>query len=478
MREKISKALDYISDRHIAEAAEAKKQRRPYWIGAVAAALALVILVGVISQPATVQAQGLVVAPEYPEMAPYPDESSYINANGEMDEEFYSVYSAWRENQQTQYDQPEGYADSLSSYFLAGIPAFLAGDEGENTVCSPLNIYMALAMLAQTAGGESRRQILDLLDAKSLDALRTQAGYVWNAHYSADGGTALVLANSLWLDDGLEFRQDTVNTLADSYCASVYQGDLGSSEMNAALQSWLNEQTGGLLKKQVKNVELAPETVLALASTIYYRVKWDYEFNKSRSTEGIFHAAGGDRTVNYMNKTLSYGPYYWGEDFAAAYLDLADGGRMWLILPDEGESPADVLESGGALEMILNTDEVYENQKAVQVNLSLPKFDISGDMKLNEKLESLGITDVFSPDTADFSPMLSEDGVWLQNAQHAARVAIDEEGITAAAYTVMSYAMAAEPPANEVDFVLDRPFVFVITSRDNLPLFAGVVNEP
>jgi hypothetical protein len=30
----------------------------------------------------------------------------------------------------------------------------------------------------------------------------------------------------------------------------------------------------------------------------------------------------------------------------------------------------------------------------------------------------------------------------------------------------------------EIDFVLDRPFIFAITGEDHLPLFAGVVAEP
>jgi len=29
-----------------------------------------------------------------------------------------------------------------------------------------------------------------------------------------------------------------------------------------------------------------------------------------------------------------------------------------------------------------------------------------------------------------------------------------------------------------MDFVLDRPFLFFITSRDDLPLFAGIVHTP
>ena len=70
------------------------------------------------------------------------------------------------------------------------------------------------------------------------------------------------------------------------------------------------------------------------------------------------------------------------------------------------------------------------------------------------------------------------DGIFLDKAQHAARVTIDEEGCTAAAYTVMMAAGTAMPPDEEVDFILDRPFLFVLSSLDGLPLFAGVVNDP
>ena len=80
---------------------------------------------------------------------------------------------------------------------------------------------------------------------------------------------------------------------------------------------------------------------------------------------------------------------------------------------------------------------------------------------------------------ADFSPMTSEVAeIFLSKADHAARVAIDEEGVTAAAYTVMMMAGAAAPPEEEMDFVLDRPFLFAITGYDGLPLFVGVVNQP
>ena len=221
-----------------------------------------------------------------------------------------------------------------------------------------------------------------------------------------------------------------------------------------------------------------PATVFALASTIYYRAKWTNEFWEEANTQDVFHGTAGDVTATYMNTSLTYVPYYWGEDFGAVSLGLEDGSKMWLVLPDEGLTPENILASGHALDLILGNPYESENQKSLRVNLSLPKFDIVADRKLNDALKTLGITDVFDPESAEFSLIQTEDSCWLDSVDHAARVAIDEEGVTAAAYTVMMAAGAAMPPEDEIDFILDRPFLFVITSRDNLPLFAGVVNQP
>ena len=63
-------------------------------------------------------------------------------------------------------------------------------------------------------------------------------------------------------------------------------------------------------------------------------------------------------------------------------------------------------------------------------------------------------------------------------AKHAARISADEDGCIATAFTAMAMAGGAMPPSDEVDFTLDRPFLFVITGADGNLLFAGVVERP
>lgn len=420
MNDKLNDALNGISDRHIEEAAGAKKRGRPYWIGAVAAVLALAVLVGILwnpkgalptvlgtepadvgtpvspQSPSLLKLANMVAAAEYPEMAPMPEWSDY-----EDYEDYDAAYELWQQDQKTQYGQPDGYADSLADYFQKSIAAFLTGQENE--ACSPVNVYMALAMLAECTDGVSRQQILDLLGADSIESLRTQAGLLWNAHYSADGQTTLTLSNSLWLDEGYDFHEALTDLMADSYYASAFHGDLGTDEMNRQLQTWLDSQTGGLLTEQAGNVEMSPATVFALASTVYFSAGWSEEFSESATSDEVFHCADKELVTPFMHNSFT-GTYYRGENFGAVYLDMTGNNRMWLILPDEGVSVAQVLESGDYLEMTLDPGS-WDDRQRCKIHLSLPKFDVTSQSDLCGSLAEMGITDIFDPTVSDFSPM-------------------------------------------------------------------------
>ena len=498
MNEKLHEALNEISDKHLEESVRPRR-RYGFWLSAVAAVLALVIALSVLpgrpTAPTDSQAEvpadtnvsttnptfttvspyysKLVAAPQYPSLVPYPDENNFTGGSWE---EYDALFKEWRENHWAQYDQPDGYADSLTSFFADSIRLILS--DPRNTVYSPLNVYMALAMLAESTDGNSRQQILDLLGAESIEALRTQADHVWNAHYAADGRSDLLLANALWLDSAYTRQPQAASRLAELYYTSVFQGDLGTEEMNEALRQWLNENTGGMLYDQVQNVTMDPQTVFALSSTVFFSADWEAKFSKSKTEDGIFHAPGGDRTVSFMKmSSFCELTYYWGSNFGAVLMDLTGGHHMWLILPDEGVTLEQVLAGDEYLQLTLDPGNWKNKAAGATVHLRLPKFDVSSDRDLIQNMQSLGITDVFNPSVADFSPLVTAPNLAVSAFRHAARVAIDEDGVVGAAYTVI-FTSGCMPPDGEVHFTLDRPFLFVVTSQDHLPIFTGTVIEP
>lgn len=464
----------------VAGARKAAKPRRKWWYGAVAATLAIAMVGGLALRPGggLVSSAYAIAEAHYPEMAPYPNEEDYIRSNGEIKDSIYDAYDAWQESIRAQWREL-GDISPLETFFARSSRTFLTGAGTENRVYSPLNVYMALAILSELTDGESREQILELLGCGDIETLQRQASDVWNANYRNDGVTTCVMANSLWLGENVSFVQRAMDTLADTYYASSYRGDMGSKEFNKALQDWINQQTGGLLKEYADQIELDGNTILALASTLYFKDKWRSEFMERFTQADIFHSPMGDVECRFMHQGGS-DSYYWGGKFAAVSKRFEGAGNMWFLLPDEGVTPEELLGDEEAMEFLFTAKRnQWDNQKYLIVNKAIPKFDVSSQVELPEGLQALGVTDVFDPGRADFSPSTgSVDGSWLSRVTHAARVSIDEEGCEAAAFTIIVRAGAAMPPEEEVDFVLDRPFLFCVTGESGLPLFVGIVNQP
>lgn len=411
-----------------------------------------------------------VYAAEYPEMVPYPE----IEDGFKYDR---TAYEAWQESRSELREGESTYKDGVWDFAEESMQEFLSDAQGKNRVYSPLNVYMALAMLAEVTDGESRTQLLELLRADTIENLRTKANTLWRKNYCDDGRRTCTLGSSLWLSNSADYVQATIEELQNTYYASAFTGQMGSAEMNAALQSWLNDQTGGLLEEQAAGVTLDPTTILALATTVYFQAKWKDTFNENKTEEGIFHTTDGDVTCDFM-KRGGTDTYYCGDKFSAVNMRFESGGSMMIVLPDEGVDVEALLTDESVMKFLYSPHE-WENKKTLIVNKSIPKFDVVSDVSLVEGLKALGIKDVFDGTVSDFSPLTTEmEGIFVSDAKHAARVKIDEEGCEAAAYTVLLTVGMALPPEEEVDFIADRPFLFAITGEDSLPLFVGIVNQP
>ena len=411
-------------------------------------------------------------------MAPYPDEMSFAGADGLFDSDgFDAAWTAWNEGVQARRDAAQSYPGKLDAYLKKTTETFLTPKEaGKNAVCSPVNIWLALAMVAETADGQTRAELLDLLGVSSIEDCRELANKLWTANYIDDGAATSKLAASLWMNQDVPFKEQTVQTLADDYFASTFRGGMTDPAYSAAFKSWLNDNTGGLLQDAVENLpDFDPQTIMALATTVYFSGKWSDQFQDANTYTETFHGAVSDKDADFMHRS-STGQYFYSEHFAAVSLPFEDAGSMWLLLPDEGVTPADLLKSGEAMDFVLSGGAKGAESTFLKIDMAVPKFDVEADMDLAEKLTALGAGSMFT-NKADFSNLTDMDGVFIGSATHDARVKVDEEGCEAAAFTAMMECGTAMPPDERVEFKLDRPFLFALMGIDGLPLFYGVVNQ-
>ena len=404
------------------------------------------------------------VYPVYPEEPRYED---YFNDNGEGDwDAYFAAQEAYREELR-QMGKGENVDDGAVLDFAGRTAAEIFAGQ-ENTVYSPISLYAALGMLTELTDGETKRQVMALLDAADTETLRQQINRLWMSVYQ-DGDAVCRLANAAFLRENADVKQTAADTLAEWYFASSYRVPMGTEEADAAIASWLNQQTGGLLSEETGNIRTDGNDLLRLYNTIYYKSGWQDAFKSSQTKQDTFTAANGAKQkTEFMHRTES-GSYRKGDGYTAAPRSL-NYGRMVFVLPDEGVTPESLLQRQGLL------TELTGDYNAAELVWSVPKFDVKSSTELNGVLQALGVTDAFDMTEADFTP-LTDNGAFLSSAMQAARVKIDEEGVEAAAYTELvcaDSAMMEVPPTVEMD--LDRPFLFVIFDYNNIPLFVGTVN--
>ena len=390
-----------------------------------------------------------------------------------LDYQMSEEYSAWWAEQRKAVEASAAFKPELYEWYAKALPILLR-NQGENVVCSPLNIYLALSMLTELTHNNSRRELLYALNAEELSQLRERCAALYAANEQDTPILRCLLANSLWLRNDVAYRDDALSDLRKYHHAEAFSGQMGSERFDRELREWTNAATKDLLRSYADTMHLEQETLLALVSTLYFKAAWAEPFITSETTDEVFHGAVSEVPCHMMHRS-SPSEYCWGDHFCAVSLGFSEGGAMTFFLPDEGVDPAEILSDREAFSL-LSAPHAFANSRYMIVNMSIPRFDVSSKTNLNQAMEELGIREVFQPNAADFSPLTAAEGIFLSNADHAATVSIDEEGLTGAAYTEMMLCGSAAPPNESVDFLLDRPFVFVVTARDSSILFAGIVN--
>lgn len=384
----------------------------------------------------------------------------------------------------TYYSEPTAVAPAVDLPDVAGYDHFTSVlsaavlDGTGNKNLSPVSVYIALSMAAEGARGETQRELLALLGAKNAEEMRTTAEELLSSLEVRGETGEISLADSIWLgeqDSTVSFREAYLELLRTSYGAEARSVPFGDPAAGEEIAAWIREKTREKINISEDAMRFDADTLAVLINTVFLKDGWREPFNEDRTEQGIFFGLNGkEGTADYMRRTDLNGTIVRGEEFLRYALPLRDVGRMVFVLPDEGVSLESLLGSPESMEKLLHSGE---NKKA-DVDLMVPKFGFQDRTDLEEILQSLGFQTCFTG-MADFSGM-TDTPVYISRVLQESRIDVDENGVAAAAYTLVAMAKGAAIPAEreKVDFHLDRPFLYAIESRDGTVLFLGAVTEP
>lgn len=354
--------------------------------------------------------------------------------------------------------------------------------DGTNLIFSPTSVSIALAMLYNGAANATATQMvtalhftlpLDRLDA-AFDAL--DLALTTPPADAGAGAFQLSVANSTWTQKGFPILPTYLNNLAVSFGSGVDQIDfVGAPETaRAAINSWVSGETQGQIPDLFGPGTITSATRLVLADAVYFHGDWTEPF-AANSPNSTFHALAGDVMVPMMQPNDRNNAVLWsGSGWSAASLGYQGGTTaMILVVPDAGTF--DAFQQGLTADQLTT---ILAGTGASPGAVTMPRFKFSVGESLIPMLQALGMTDAFTPGTADFSGIDGATDLSVDEVIHQADIAVDEQGTTAAAATGVGVRTASVfvPPQQ---LTVDRPFLtFIVHQPTGAILFAGWVVDP
>jgi serpin B len=376
--------------------------------------------------------------------------------------------------------------------FALDLYGVLRSNDSGNLIVSPYSISQALAMTYAGANGETAAQMADTLH------IPLEQGAVPGAFQTLNGdlttrGTAgadsdrgypprsLQIANGLWGEQSFPFSTSFSNQLAESYGAGLQSADFQNDPegVRDEINQWVADHTGDKIQDIVPEGAITPDSRLVLANAVYFYGGWLLTFDESNTADGDFTLDDGSMaTVPFMHQQDHFG-YAQGDGFQVIELPYAGSQFAFtVILPDAGQ--LDTVEQSLTPDSLATALGQIGSRELI---LAMPKFEFDYSASLADALKTLGMTDAFDANVADFSGMLDASApspLVIGDVLHKAFIAVDENGTEAAAATAVLMAAGAAPPTEpplEVD--IDRPFIFLIRDTETgTILFMGRVMDP
>ncbi|XP_068175812.1 antithrombin-III [Antennarius striatus] len=363
----------------------------------------------------------------------------------------------------------------------------LSKDPTSNIFMSPISVSTAFAMTKLGACNRTLEQIMKVFQFDTIKEKTSDQVHFFFAKLNCrlyrkkDETTELISANRLFGDKSLNFNETYQNISEMVYGAKLLPLNFKENPEKArvTINKWISNKTENLIQDTLPEGAVTSNTVLVLVNTIYFKGQWKNKFDKANVYAADFHISEGVTcSVNMMYQETRF-RYKNFPDDNVQLLEMpyrGDDITMVIVLPSRGTSLSKVEES---LDLKKLTNWMGQMTETT-VSIYIPRFRVEDSFSLKEKLMAMGLTDLFSSETASLPGMLDgdSDGLHISDAYHKAFLEVNEEGSEAAASTAVVVVGRSMNFDREV-FQANRPFLlFIREPTINALLFTARVANP
>ena len=346
-------------------------------------------------------------------------------------------------------------------------------DESDNIIISPLSISEALSMTLNGANGATRDSMLAALRMNGLTPEIINSSYknLSASLLNVDKRVLISVANSVWTEKNFVVKKPFTDILTQSYDAESKSFDITDPQAPGMVNNWIESKTNGLIKNMLDGLD--PNTVMLLINAIYFKGKWNSQFDKENTVKESFYKPGGVTSQVPMMKQTSDYKIFNGEGFTIAELPYGQGNFvMDVILPTGNNRIKDIIPLINDNSLNRWLDHLGERK----TELTFPKFKYGYKKELASILSDMGMGIAFSS-AANFSN-IADIALQISFVLHQAFIETNEEGTEAAAATIVGIVTTAEPIGPFV-LKIDHSFLYIIReTTTNSILFMGRVADP
>jgi serpin B len=350
----------------------------------------------------------------------------------------------------------------------------LQQDGDKNVFVSPTSVAIALSLLYNGAAGQTQQQMAEVLELQGMSLAEINPSYqALQEILTNQSEVELSIANSIWLREGFALQPQFLDNNQRYYRAKVTELDFNQPQAKTIINNWVDQATKGKIKEIIDSI--SREDSLFLINAIYFKGTWRIQFDKNLTQEQIFYLENGKNIKHPLMSQNGQYLYYENEHFQGINLPYGKENNltMYVFLPKEDSNLTEFINNLTTENWQKWSSEFRQKEGFI----SLPKFKLEYEIKLNETLQAIGMTDIFSRQ-ANFKNMTPAQ-VYVDEVKHKTFVEVNEEGTEAAAVTSTGIRAISLPIDEPFRMIVNRPFFYAI--RDNqtgIILFMGTILNP
>ena len=275
----------------------------------------------------------------------------------------------------------KAYESNLENFEIKIFKEISKLNIGKNIVISPLSIYHILSLVANGAKDTTLKELLFTLNNKNQQEMNKVNKSIFT--------TITKYTNEIEFANAIFTKINPENNFIK--IVKEFKAEINILKDTEQINKWCNDNTHGKIPKIIESIK--PNDVMILLNAIYFNGLWKYPFDKKDNHESNFMNYNKEpKKTEFMSLEKKFN-FYEDEEIQAISLKYQNESLSALIILPNKELDLN--------EYIQNFENekfnlIIENSKEKDIQLNLPKFEISYESEMIPFMKNLGVKEAFT----------------------------------------------------------------------------------